>query len=33
MDLPLAVCPKGTILYNPSEEELARALGMVRIDE
>jgi thioredoxin reductase (NADPH) len=33
MDLPLAVCPKGTILNNPSEGELARALGMVRIDE
>jgi thioredoxin reductase (NADPH) len=32
-DLPLAVCPKGTILKNPSEAELARALGMVRIDE
>src|SRR4029077_10493798 len=27
--LPLAVCPKGTILKNPSETELARALGMV----
>jgi thioredoxin reductase (NADPH) len=32
-DLPLAVCPKGTILNNPSEAELARSLGMVRIDE
>ena len=32
-DLPLAVCPKGTILKNPSEAELARALGMVLIDE
>ena len=32
-DLPLAVCPKGTILKNPSEAELARALGMVPIDE
>jgi thioredoxin reductase (NADPH) len=31
-DLPLAVCPKGTILKNPSEAELARALGMVRRD-
>jgi len=31
-DLPLAVCPKGTILKNPSEAELARALGMVRTD-
>jgi thioredoxin reductase (NADPH) len=33
IDLPLAVCPKGTILNNPSEAELASALGMVRIDE
>src|ERR1700732_2595780 len=32
-DLPLAVCPKGTILKNPSEAELARALGMVPVDE
>jgi thioredoxin reductase (NADPH) len=32
-ELPLAVCPKGTILKNPSEAELARALGMVPIDE
>src|SRR3981189_2635853 len=32
-DLPLAVCPKGTVLKNPSEAELARALGMVPIDE
>src|SRR6202158_96336 len=32
-DLPLAVCPKGSILTNPSETELARALGMVPIDE
>src|SRR5947207_10035072 len=32
-DLPLAVCPKGTILRNPSEAELARALGMIPIDE
>src|SRR5712675_1616156 len=32
-DLPLVVCPKGTILKNPSEAELARALGMVPIDE
>jgi thioredoxin reductase (NADPH) len=31
-DLPLAVCPKGTILKNPSEAELAR-LGIVPIDE
>ena len=32
-DLPLAVCPKGSILKNPSETELARSLGMVPIDE
>ena len=32
-DLPLAVCPKGTVLKNPSEPELARSLGMVRIDD
>ena len=32
-DLPLAVCPKGTILKNSSEAEMARALGMVPIDE
>src|SRR6201994_438948 len=32
-DLPLAVCPKGTILKNPNETELARARGMVPIDE
>jgi thioredoxin reductase (NADPH) len=32
-DLPLAVCPKGTILKNPNETELARALGMAPIDE
>ena len=32
-DLPLAVCPKGTVLKNPSEAELACALGMVPIDE
>jgi thioredoxin reductase (NADPH) len=31
-DLPLAVCPKGTILKNPSESDLARALEMVRRD-
>lgn len=31
-ELPLAVCPKGAILKNPSESELARALGMVRHD-
>src|ERR1700745_394727 len=32
-DLPLAVCPKGRVLKHPSEAELARALGMVPIDE
>jgi thioredoxin reductase (NADPH) len=32
-DLPLAVCPKGTILKNPNATELARALGMVPVDE
>src|ERR1700681_781665 len=32
-ELPLAVCPKGTILKNPNETELARALGMLPIDE
>lgn len=31
-DLPLAVCPKGTILKNPSERALAQALGMVPVD-
>jgi thioredoxin reductase (NADPH) len=31
--LPLAVCPKGPILKNPSEVELGRALGMARIDD
>jgi thioredoxin reductase (NADPH) len=32
-DLPLAVCPKGSILKNPDETALARALGMVPVDE
>src|SRR6202023_985721 len=32
-DLPLVVCPKGSILKNPTETVLARALGMVPIDE
>jgi thioredoxin reductase (NADPH) len=32
-DLPLAVCPAGTVLKNPSEQELARTLGMTRIDD
>ena len=31
-DLPLAVCADGTILKRPSETELARQLGMLRID-
>ena len=31
-DLPLAVCADGTILKCPSEAELARQLGMPRID-
>src|SRR5450432_4789537 len=29
-ELPLVVCPNGTVLRNPSETELARAAGMVR---
>jgi thioredoxin reductase (NADPH) len=32
-DLPLAVCPKGSILKHPNEAELAHSLGMVPIDE
>lgn len=32
-DLPLVICPNGTILKNPTEIELARALGMVPVDE
>jgi thioredoxin reductase (NADPH) len=31
-DLPLAVCADGVILKRPSEAELARQLGMARID-
>jgi thioredoxin reductase (NADPH) len=31
-DLPLAVCADGTILKRPTEAELARQLGMSRID-
>lgn len=31
-DLPLAVCVDGTILKCPSETELARQLGMLRLD-
>ncbi|HEY0745926.1 MAG TPA: FAD-dependent oxidoreductase [Steroidobacteraceae bacterium] len=32
-DLPLAVCPRGSILKNPNENELARELGMVPANE
>ena len=32
-EMPLAVCPKGTILKCPSEAELARALGMAQVDD
>ena len=28
-DLPLAVCPDGTVLKNPTETALAFALGMI----
>lgn len=28
-DLPLVICPNGTVLKNPTEAELARAVGMV----
>ncbi|APW40574.1 thioredoxin reductase [Rhodoferax koreense] len=28
-DLPLAVCPSGTILRNPTDKQLAREIGMV----
>ena len=28
-DLPLVICADGTVLRNPSEDELARALGMI----
>jgi thioredoxin reductase (NADPH) len=31
-DLPLVVCPNGSMLKNPTELDLARALGMVRVD-
>jgi thioredoxin reductase (NADPH) len=31
-DLPLVVCPNGSVLRNPSESELARQIGMARID-
>jgi len=32
-DLPLAVCADGTVLKRPSESDLARQLGMLRIDD
>ncbi|MET0744842.1 MAG: FAD-dependent oxidoreductase [Microvirga sp.] len=32
-DLPLVVCPLGSVLANPSEGALARALDMVRLDD
>ena len=32
-EMPLAVCPKGTILKCPSEAEMARALGMAHVDD
>jgi thioredoxin reductase (NADPH) len=31
-DLPLVVCPDGSVLKNPSDLDLARALGMVPVD-
>jgi thioredoxin reductase/CRP-like cAMP-binding protein len=31
-DAPLVVCPNGTVLDNPTEVELARSLGMLRVD-
>jgi len=31
-ELPLAICPNGSVLKNPDVVELARALGMVRPD-
>jgi thioredoxin reductase (NADPH) len=31
-ELPLAVCPDGSVIKNPSEAELAHCLGMMRID-
>src|SRR5919109_1714017 len=30
-DLPLVVCPDGTVLRNPSETSLALALGMISL--
>jgi thioredoxin reductase (NADPH) len=31
-DVPLVVCPNGTVLDNPTDVELARSLGMLRVD-
>jgi thioredoxin reductase (NADPH) len=31
-DIPLVVCPNGSVLKNPTEADLARALGMKRLD-
>jgi thioredoxin reductase (NADPH) len=31
-DLPLVVCANGSVLKNPTEVDLARVLGMVRVD-
>jgi thioredoxin reductase (NADPH) len=31
-DLPIVVCPDGSVLKNPTEVDLARALGLVRVD-
>ena len=31
-ELPLVVCPDGSLLENPTEADLARALGMLRVD-
>jgi thioredoxin reductase (NADPH) len=31
-ELPVVVCPDGSVLKNPSEGELARALGLARVD-
>src|SRR5262249_34971991 len=31
-DLPLAVCPDGSVLRNPSESALARCIGMLDAD-
>ncbi|MBX9701108.1 MAG: FAD-dependent oxidoreductase [Acetobacteraceae bacterium] len=31
-DLPLALCPDGSVLRNPSEAELARCLGLSEVD-